>query len=114
MRERLVPGGRVVLIIPAHQALYGEIDRAIHHYRRYSRDEIADKLRAAGLDVEHASFFNVLGVPGWWLNAVLLRRQTVPGLQARIADWLVPWLRVERHLHLPFGMSLLAVGRVAS
>jgi 2-polyprenyl-3-methyl-5-hydroxy-6-metoxy-1,4-benzoquinol methylase len=114
MRERLMPGGRVVLIIPAHQALYGEIDRAIHHHRRYSRDDIAAKLKAAGLEVEHASFFNVLGVPGWWLNAVLLRRQAVPGLQARIADWLVPWLRVERHLHLPFGMSLLAVGRVAS
>ncbi len=113
MRDLLAPGGRVILIVPALKGLYGEIDRAIHHYRRYSRAEIAGKLEAAGLAVEHASYFNVLGVPGWWLNAVVLRRRAVPGFQARINDWLVPLLRLERRLRPPFGMSLLAVGRAA-
>jgi glycosyltransferase involved in cell wall biosynthesis len=113
MREVLQPGGRVVLIIPAVKGLYGEIDRAIHHFRRYSRDEIRDKLTAAGLEVEHLSYFNMLGIPGWWLNAVLLRRRAVPGFQAKVNDWLVPWLRVERGFGPPVGMSLLAVGRLA-
>ena len=114
IRNVLLPGGRVVLIIPALQALYGEIDRAIHHYRRYSAEEIREKLAAAGLDVEHLSYFNMLGVPGWWLNAGLLRRKTVPGFQARVNDLLVPWLRLERTFGPPVGMSLLAVGRVAA
>ena len=96
MCEVLQPGGRVVLIIPAVKGIYGEIDRAIHHYRRYSRNEIEEKLRAAGLQVEHLSYFNMLGIPGWWLNAVVLRRRSVPGFQARVNDWLVPWLRFER------------------
>jgi hypothetical protein len=109
----LEPGGRVVLVVPALKGLYGEIDRAIHHHRRYSRDEIAAKLRAAGLEVEHLSYFNMVGVPGWWLNAVVLRRRTVPGFQARINDALVPWLRLEREFGPPVGISLLAVGRVA-
>ncbi|MGH7893192.1 MAG: glycosyltransferase, partial [Candidatus Binatia bacterium] len=52
MREALEPGGRVVLIIPAIKALYGSIDRNIHHFRRYSREEIEEKLRAAGLEIE--------------------------------------------------------------
>ena len=112
MRARLAAGGRVVLIVPALKALYGEIDRAIHHHRRYARAEIESKLRAAGFTVEHASFFNTLGVPGWWLNAVVLRRRAVPGVQARLANLLVPVLRAERRLHVPFGMSLLVVGRV--
>jgi glycosyltransferase involved in cell wall biosynthesis len=112
MRELLAPGGRVVLIIPALRQLYGSIDRAIGHYRRYTREEIAQKLRAAGLEVEHLSFFNMLGVPGWFLNARLLRRRTVPGVQARLNDRLVPLLRLERRLHPPIGMSLLAVGKV--
>src|SRR5262249_61672822 len=61
MREVLEPGGRVVLIVPALQALYGSIDRAIHHYRRYSRGELTGKLERAGLAVEHVGLFDMLG-----------------------------------------------------
>jgi len=112
MRNLLLPGGRVVLVVPAVKALYGEIDRAIHHHRRYSRGEIVEKLRGAGLEVEHLSAFNMLGVPGWWLNSVVLKRKAVPGIQARINDRLVPLLRLERLVGPPIGMSLLAVGRL--
>ncbi len=111
MREVLLPDGRVVLVVPAVKSLYGEIDRAIHHFRRYSREELVARLEGAGLTVEHVSYFNMLGVPGWYLNAVLLRRRTVPGFQARINDWLVPWLRFERLFGPPVGLSLLAVAR---
>jgi glycosyltransferase involved in cell wall biosynthesis len=114
MRGLLDPGGRVVLIVPALAALYGEIDRAIGHHRRYTRPEIARKLAEAGLAVEHLSYFNVLGVPAWWLNSRVLRRRSVPGLQARVNDRLVPLLRLERRLRPPLGMSLLAVGRRAA
>jgi glycosyltransferase involved in cell wall biosynthesis len=112
MRQVLQPGGRVVLIVPALRPLYGSIDRAIHHHRRYDRDELAGRLEGAGLRVEHLSYFNMVGVPGWYLNARVLGRQTVPGFQARINDWLVPWLRLERRFGPPIGMSLLAVARV--
>jgi glycosyltransferase involved in cell wall biosynthesis len=111
MRRLIGPGGRVVLIVPALPRLYGSIDVAIGHYRRYTRDEIEAKLRQAGLAVEHVSYFNLLGVAGWYLNARVLRRRTVPGLQARLNDRLVPLLRFERRLGPPLGMSLLAVGR---
>jgi glycosyltransferase involved in cell wall biosynthesis len=111
MHDLLAPGGRVVLVVPAIKALYGEIDRAIHHFRRYSTEELQAKLRAAGLDVEHLSYFNMLGVPGWYLNSRVLKRRSVPGIQARINDGLVPFLRLERRFGPPIGMSLIAVGR---
>jgi glycosyltransferase involved in cell wall biosynthesis len=114
MRDLCTPGGRVVLIVPAFQQLYGAIDEAIGHYRRYTRPEIEAKLTAAGMAVEHVSYFNAFGMLGWWLNAVVLRRRSVPGLQARVNDRLTPLLRLERKLKPPMGMSLLAVGRVAS
>ena len=38
---------------------------------------------------------------------MLLKRRAVPGFQARINDWLVPWLRLERRFGPPVGMSLL-------
>jgi glycosyltransferase involved in cell wall biosynthesis len=107
----LEPGGCVVLVVPMLRALYGQIDRAIDHYRRYERAEIEEKLVKAGFVVETTAPMNALGIPGWWFNSVVLRRRSVPGIQARLNDLLVPWLRIEEKLGLPVGMSLLAVGR---
>ena len=107
----LRPGGRIVLILPALHRLYGQIDKAINHHRRYERGEVLEKLSRAGFRVEQTRFFNIPGVPGWYLNSCVLRRSTIPGMQARLNDFLVPLLRLERHFTLPWGMSLLAVGR---
>lgn len=107
----LAPQGRLVLIVPGLSSLFGEIDRAIGHHRRYERGELHRKLEATGFIVEHLSAFNIIGALGWYLNARLLRRRTVPGFQARINDLLVPVLRLEDHINCPVGLSLLAVGR---
>jgi glycosyltransferase involved in cell wall biosynthesis len=111
MRGLLAPQGRVVLVVPGMRRLYGEIDRAIGHFRRYDPTELRHKLERAGFAVEHTSAFNLVGAAGWWLNARVLRRRTVPGLQARINDLLVPILRLEQHFNCGRGLSLLSVGR---
>lgn len=111
IHELLAPGGRVVLVVPMLRALYGEIDRAIHHHRRYERAEIEAKLARAGFALEAVQPMNALGIPGWWLNSVVLKRRAVPGIQARINDWLTPWLRFEQKLGIRIGMSMLVVGR---
>jgi SAM-dependent methyltransferase len=111
LREQLKPGGRVVLVVPALKALYGEMDRAIHHHRRYEREELVERVRAAGFEIDHLSTYNALGIPGWFLNGRILGRRSVPGVQARLNSLLVPLLRLERHLGLPWGLSLLVVGR---
>jgi len=111
LHRSLVPGGRLVLLVPAHRWLYGAIDRAIHHYRRYERGDLAARLEEAGFRVEHLAFFNRLGVLGWWANSVLFRRTRVPGVQTRLTNLLVPLLRAESALPLPCGLSLVAVGR---
>jgi glycosyltransferase involved in cell wall biosynthesis len=111
VREALVPGGRLVLLVPAHQWLYGAIDRAIDHFRRYERPELVARMEEAGFRVEHTSFFNRIGILGWYANSVLMRRTRVPGFQVRLQNMLVPLLRAESRLRLPFGMSLIAVGR---
>jgi glycosyltransferase involved in cell wall biosynthesis/phospholipid N-methyltransferase len=111
MRGSLAPGGRAVLLLPAMPALFGSMDRAVGHRRRYTRREVADKLAGAGFQVEHVSYFNLLGAAGWFVNGRLLGRRSVPGIQARLNDRLVPLLRLERRLHPPLGLSILAVGR---
>jgi glycosyltransferase involved in cell wall biosynthesis len=107
----LEPGGRLVLLVPALPALYGSLDRALAHHRRYSREEVLVKLRRAGFEVEDSWFFNLLGVAGWYLNSRLLRRTTFPPLQLALYDRLVPLFRLESRFRLPVGMSLIAIGR---
>ncbi len=109
--ELLPEGGRVILLLPMLPALYGSIDRALKHRRRYTREEAIAKLGAAGFVIEHLSALNVLGMAGWYLNSRLLGRTSVPGAQAKLSDWLTPLLRVEEKLRPSVGMSLLAVGR---
>jgi glycosyltransferase involved in cell wall biosynthesis len=111
LHAALVPGGRLLLLVPAHERLYGAIDRAIDHYRRYDRTALEARLREAGFEVEHTGFFNRLGVLGWYLNSVLLRRTRVPGFQLHLQNALVPLLRAEAAVPLPFGLSLIAVAR---
>ncbi len=111
MSELLPPGGRVVLLVPALPSLYGSLDAALDHHRRYRREELREKLERAGFRVEHLRFFNVPGILGWWLNGKVLRRRVLPGGQVKLFDLLVPIFRLEERLDLPFGLSLIAVGR---
>ena len=101
----------MVLLVPAVRALYGSLDRALDHYRRYSRDELLQKLRAAGFEIETSRFFNLLGVLGWYVNSRILNRTTFPPLQLALYDRLVPLFRLETRFRLPIGMSLIAVAR---
>jgi len=113
LHDSLAPGGRLLLLVPAHQWLFGSIDRAIDHHRRYERAGLVRKLEEAGFLVEHTQFFNRLGVLGWWLNGKILRRTRVPGFQLHLQNLLVPLLRAEMYAPLPFGLSLVAVARRA-
>jgi SAM-dependent methyltransferase len=46
--EKLRPGGRVLLSVPAHQGKFGKSDEIVGHVRRYERDELACLLADAG------------------------------------------------------------------
>jgi len=113
IHELLPPGGRVVILVPAMPSLYCSLDRALQHHRRYGHDELRAKIERAGFRIEHIRFFNAPGILGWWLNGVVLRRKMLPGGQVKLFDLLVPIFRLEQRLALPFGLSLIAVGRKA-
>ena len=110
IRTLLRPGGRLVLLVPALPALYGTLDRALGHYRRYTRRELEAHMTRAGFRMEHTEYFNLAGIPGWWLTGRVLRRQLIPQGSLRLYDALVPLFRLERFLPWRVGQSLIAVG----
>ncbi len=163
LRRVLLPGGRLLLRVPAHDWLRGEHDRLVHTRHRYTRAELAAKLRGAGFEVERLSWANSLLFPPAAAKRLLERTgggprlpaaagqqpgaQPVgrnlarpgpggdhvlsPGTSERVARRVEPdlWqppgplnalleavvgveaLVVPRGIPLPFGLSLLALGR---
>ncbi len=108
----LRPGGRLIAIVPALPALFGSMDRAIGHYRRYTARTLRERLEQAGFSILLLRYYNLLGTFGWWLNGCLLRRSVPPAGQLRLFNRLVPLVRaVERLVPPPIGLSLLAVAQ---
>ena len=113
MAEILAPGGVIVLLVPAFEALYGPIDRNLGHYRRYRRGPLRKLAGAVGLEVRKLHYMNAVGLFGWWVNARVLKRETQSDGQIAIFDrWMVPiFSALEGAIPPPFGQSLLAVLR---
>lgn len=65
LRKCLAPDGRLLLLVPAFQALYGPMDELAGHFRRYSRSDLQEKLLAAGFTSASTSYFNPVGGLGW-------------------------------------------------
>lgn len=110
LREVLVPGGRLVLLVPALPRLYGSLDRALGHRRRYTPASLGERYGRAGLDLRHLEYFNLAGIPGWWFVGRVLRRPLLPAGSLRLYNTLVPLFRAERWLPRRVGLSLIAIG----
>ena len=111
MLDSLAPGGNLALLVPAHQFLYGEFDRALGHFRRYERRELAGKLEKVGFVVREMKFFSLIAALPWLINGRLLKRDHIPTEQANLANLLVPLLKLERLIGPPCGLSLIAIAQ---
>ena len=110
IRSSLMPGGRAVILVPQHLALYGTLDRALEHRERYTRKLLQESLERAGFQVERIFDFNRFSVPGWWLNGKVLRRKAFSRVQLKVLQMTMPVLRRIDGV-LPWGgLSLIAVG----
>ena len=108
----LRPGGSLVLKVPAGPWLFGPMDRAIGHYRRYTERSLVRAYQAGGYTLSWCRPFNAVGMLGWFVNGRLFKRTTPPAMQVSAFDSLLPVVKlVDRLNPLPFGLSLIAAGR---
>jgi glycosyltransferase involved in cell wall biosynthesis len=113
MRTVLKEGGRLVLVVPAGRWLYGSMDKALEHRRRYVKKGLVALLNREGFAVETAFSMNKPGVLGWWLNGKVWRRKSLGRVQMKLFNALVPVFKVVDPI-LPWtGLSLVVVARRA-
>lgn len=110
MREVVRPGGYLVLLVPAHPALFGEYDRLDGHFRRYTKKTFSAVLRSAGFTCYSLRYFNALGAFGWWAKYKLLRKSIHDSGDFELMNAAIPFLRpLERMIPPPFGLSVTAI-----
>jgi SAM-dependent methyltransferase len=106
----LRPGGRLIVLAPAHQFLFSAFDDAVGHCRRYSR---ATLLAAAPseLGVERAFYLDAIGALASAANRLVLRQSMPTAEQLKFWDSvLVPASRiVDPLLGYRVGKSVVAV-----
>jgi len=102
-------GGRAIILVPHGQEIFGTLDTALGHYRRYSHQELTEKMESTGFRVERVLNFNRISRPGWYLNGTILKRTTLGGMQLKMFDRLVwLWRLIDPHLPWP-PTSIIAI-----
>ena len=106
----LGPNGRAVVLVPHDQKIFGSLDVSLGHYRRYSEQELRQKMEACGLQVEKVIMFNRIARPAWYVSGRIFKSKALGRGQMRLFDkfvWL--WRRIDSLLPWP-SVSLIAIG----
>lgn len=111
LRQKLVPGGRLVLYVPAFEILYSKFDERIGHYRRYSRHGLKSLMHKTGFDIKSISYFDPIGFFAALAYRVLDNSGKVNTRQIQIFDnYFYPLSRAIQPLTQKFiGKNLLVV-----
>lgn len=118
----LAQGGRVFLRLPAYDWLRGQHDIGIHTARRYTAGRVKDLLQASGFLVEHLSYANTFLFPlalakrfseRLWRPDVEKSDLTISAgpVNRLLRDILSMEAPLVSRMALPFGLSVIAVGK---
>jgi 2-polyprenyl-3-methyl-5-hydroxy-6-metoxy-1,4-benzoquinol methylase len=111
LRERVTPGGSLVLGVPAHPWLFNGLDRCVGHYRRYTREGLISLLARTGWKTQSITYFNALSILPWFVSGTLLRRNTFDPSLISVAGVVMPAMNwFDAHVARGrIGISLVAV-----
>jgi SAM-dependent methyltransferase len=113
--NHLVPGGYLIILVPAHQYLYSPFDAAIGHFRRYGRKSLTD-LRPKDMSLVSARYLDSVGFLASVTNKLFLK-QSNPTLK-QVLFWDKVLVRASKVmdvlLRYGFGKSLVVVWKKVS
>ncbi|MDZ7877615.1 MAG: methyltransferase [Saprospiraceae bacterium] len=110
-RLLLREGGRLVILVPAFQALYNGFDRALEHYRRYTEGGLREVFEKEKLTIVHSQYFNLAAIAGWWFSGNILKKETIPTGQMKLYNALVPIFKmIDKLIFNRVGISVIVEG----
>ena len=106
--------GRLILLVPAHRALFSGLDEELKHYRRYNMESLSSVVEKAGFEVCNIFEHNFVGALGWYWAGKIRKKRILGRSSTKLFDRLVPLLRpIDKYLtRLLFGVSVIVVAKV--
>ncbi len=106
----LKPAGRLIILAPAHEALFSCYDNALGHCRRYNRRTLS-LCSPPGCRLEKMDYLDSVGLLASSANKVMLKQSVPPLWQILLWDrCMVPLSRaLDRLLGYRLGKSIVAV-----
>lgn len=120
----LKPNGKMLVFVPAYMFLWSEHDAVNHHYRRYTKTELKNKLEEAGFKVLRSGYWNFMlffptaifrvlqQVKNKFIPAKTSPKNQLDNFNSVTNKLLIRWLSLEntvfRKATFPFGVSVFA------
>lgn len=111
MARVLRPGGHLALLVPAEPRLFGALDDAYGHWRRYGREELTELVEDVGLELETIRPMNALGIAGWWAKNRRPGARIGAGSLRAYEGLVRAWRPVEDRVRPAIGLSLVCTAR---
>jgi SAM-dependent methyltransferase len=109
IRNALETGGRAIILVPQNPKLFGALDDALGHRRRYTREQLMHLAEKCGFRCVQILPFNRPSSLIWWLNSRVLRRKQLTYFQVRMLNFLAPVFKTIDPLLPVTPLSLIAV-----
>lgn len=107
----LSKGGRCFIFVPALMSLYGEFDRKIGHFRRYTKREVEEKCQSAGFKVVKSKYFDFAGIVPWYVKYKILKSDSLASGAVTLYDKMaIPFIKgMETLVNVPLGKNVLLI-----
>lgn len=117
--KKIYKYGQIIIVVPAYQFLYGERDRQLGHYRRYSSKILKKILKESDFRVVSIRYWNMLGVLPYFFSEKVLGKPLNTSLRSGVKIGLFKkilqsvlylWFKfIENNVNFGFGLSIICV-----
>lgn len=108
--NKLNNGGHLIIIAPAYQKLYGNLDKAVGHFRRYEKKFFKKDFQ--NLELLKVKHLDSIGLLLYYLNKIFFSKETFPSaLKIFIWDKIFTPLTIviDFIINYSFGKCLVAI-----
>ncbi len=119
IKSKLYDNGTVIIVVPAYSFLLGKRDRALGHFRRYSKKQLVKLIEANGFKIKQIRYWNAFGFLPYLISEKIFKRALKAEIRTKrhknILDLLISrllffWFKyLENNVNFGFGLSLICV-----
>jgi len=108
----LNPGGVLFHLVPSHNFLYSNFDKAAGHFKRYNKEMMNSFFLPGNVNLVKQYYFNPIGAIGYWFVYKALKSGNINDTEGEIGmfdKYIVPFSKKLLPVSNPIGISLISI-----